>query len=60
MILILLILVFEITKHATVHFNSSNAVGQAVACASITQRARVGPGSGQVSWVRFFQDFPHL
>ena len=38
----------------------STAVDQAVACAPVTQRARVDPRSGQVSWVRFFGGFPHL
>ena len=35
----------------------STAVGQAAACAPVTQRPRFDSRSEQVSWVRFFRDF---
>ena len=43
--------------HSSSHFQVSTAVEQVVACAVVTQRARVRFPAGQVFWVRFFRGF---
>ena len=48
------------TFHYHSHQLQSIAVGQAVACTPVTQRAQVWSRSGQVSWVRFFRGFSSL